>query len=432
MNNKLVLIGVGIILLLILIVGAISLFFLSRRSSQAVTLTYWGLWEPKEVMEGVIADYQQTHPNVTINYIKQSPINYRERLTNALAGDSGPDIYRIHNTWVPMFRTQLAPVPSNIYSPASFQTTFYPTASQDLFLNGKPMAIPLEIDTLVLFINEDIFALRNEQPPTNWTEFRDVARRLVVRTGGRIQTAGAAMGTASNVDHWQDIVDLMMLQSGVNLNSEANSDKAQKALEYYTTFLSVDRVWDETLENSTTMFAQGRLAMYFAPSWRFFDIKTLNPNLKFKMIPVPQLPGADPVNFASYWAEGVNSKSSQPKQQAAFEFLQFLSSEESLTKLYEAETKIRGFGEPYSRVDMAGMLSSDPNAGVVIRSAPNAQSWYLVSFTNDGDTGINSRVGKYYLDAINQTRGGGDYAGVLNTVKAGLNQVLPDYGIPIQ
>lgn len=429
MNSKFIFIAIGALFLLILIGGVVALTFFVRKS-EPVHLTYWGLWEPEAVYETVIADYQRDHPGVTITYTKQSPINYRDRLTSAFSREDGPDIARIHNTWVPMFRTQLAPVPADVYSLSAFRSTFYPTASSDLVLGGKPMAIPLEIDTLILFANEDIFTLGNAAYPTTWDEFRETAKKLTVRNGGRVQTAGAALGTAVNIDHWQDIVDLMMLQAGVDLNTSANSDSAQKALEYYTTFMSIDRVWDETMDSSTLAFSQGKVALYFGPSWRYFDIMALNPNLKVKMLPVPQLPAADPVNFASYWVEGVSAKSKHPKE--AFAFLKYLSSKDVLTKLYAAQTTIRGFGEPYSRVDMAPLLTSDPRAGVVVNAAPAAQSWYLASFTNDGDTGINSRVGQYYLDAVNTTKRGGGYAGALDTVKSGLDQVLGDYGISTQ
>ncbi len=429
MNSKFLYIVVGALFLLILIGGVIALTFFIRKPETA-SLTYWGLWEPDSVFATVVADYERTHPGVTIKYSKQSPINYRDRLNNALTREDGPDIVRIHNTWVPMMRSLLTPVPTDIYSPSSFQSTFYPTARNDLFLGNRPMAIPLEIETLTLFVNEDIFTRGNATYPTTWDEFRETAKKLTVSEGGKIQTAGAALGTAVNIDHWQDILALMMLQAGVDLNRDPSSDAAQKALEYYTTFMSVDRVWDETMDPSTLAFSQGKLAMYFGPSWRYFDIMALNPELKVKLIPVPQLPGSDPVNFATYWAEGVSAKSKHPK--AAFDFLKYLSSKDVLTKLYAAQTTIRGFGEPYSRVDMASLLADDPRAGVVISAAPAAQSWYLASFTNDGDTGINSRVSQYYLDAINATKRGGGYQAALETVKSGLDQVLPNYGIGTQ
>lgn len=425
-HKKILLLAVlGIILVVLLVVFLVSLLF---RTLTPTTVTYWGLWEDQNVFQQVISDYKRSHPNVTVKYLKQSPINYRERALTALAKDDGPDIVRLHNAWLPMFKNLVAVVPKNIFSAESFRDTFYPVALKDLTIGSRPYAIPLGIDTLALFVNQDLFSTGGASLPSTWDEFRQVAAKLTVRdTLGKIRTAGAALGTASNVDHWQDILALMMLQAGVDITVKPDAPEAAEALNYYVTFATVDRVWDETLDPSTLAFAQGKLAMYFAPSWRFFDLKALNPDLNFKVIPVPQLTGGSTVNFASYWAEVVSKKSKN--SQAAFEFLKYLSDEESLTKLYFAQSKLRAFGQPYPRVKMATLLSSDPNVGPFIAAAPTAQSSYLVSFTSDGDTGLNSRIAAYYRDAINSMLRGSDAASALTTVASGVTQVLGSYGL---
>jgi len=65
----------------------------------------WGLWENPEVMNDLIAQYQQLHPNVTINYEDRSVLkplsSYKERVFTRLSEEGGPDIVRVHNSWVP-------------------------------------------------------------------------------------------------------------------------------------------------------------------------------------------------------------------------------------------------------------------------------------------------------------------------------------------
>lgn len=427
-NKKLLLLVGGGVLLVFIVV--LVLVFSLLRSSGPITLTYWGLWEPESVYTTVIADYKRLHPNVTVKYTKQSPINYRDRLTAALAKEGGPDIFRMHNSWLPMMKNSIAPVPANVYSAASFKSTFYPVVSSDLSLNNQPYAIPLEIDTLVMYVNQDILKTGNVSVPTTWDgadSFYTAARKLTVRdSNGRIKTAGAALGTASNVDHWQDILSLMFVQSGIDITKNGTSQPAIDALNYYTSFAKGLGTWDETQDGSTLAFASGKVAFYFGPSWRYFDLKAMNPQLNFTVAPVPQLSGSAVINFASYWTEGVAVKSKN--QKAAWEFLQYLSSKDVLTKLYSAEMKIRGFGEPYSRVEMSALLAQDPNVGSVIKSAPTAKSSYLSSFTSDGDTGINSKIGKYFTDAVNSSLRGGDAKAAMNTASQGVTQVLSSYG----
>ncbi len=417
--------GIGVLLLVAAIIFVVRNY---SKASAPVTVTYWGLWEPESVYQEVFADYKKTHPNVTIKYQMQSPIQYRERLNSALSGDTGPDIIRIHNSWMPMFLDQIAPVPATVYSATKFRSTFYPVAATDLIINGTPYAIPLEIDSLALFVNTDLLTAAGVAVPTNWEEFREAAKKLTVKDDqGRIKTAGTAMGTAGNVDGWQDIVSLMMLQAGVDMAKTPNTQAAQEALLYYTTFVSVDGVWAPNLDGSTLAFSQGKVAMYFGSSWRFFDIKNMNSNLNFRVVPVPQLPAAQTVNFSSYWAEAVSKKSKNIKE--AFDLLNFMSSKESLTKIYTAQAKIRPFGEPYPRVDMATMLTIDPNVGPFVAGAATAKSSYLDSATGDGETGINSRFSQYYGDAVNMAGRGNQAKQALDTVAAGVKQVLESYGV---
>lgn len=425
-NKKLLLMIAGgivviFIVLLIVIIGIL-------RGAGPVTLTYWGLWEPESVYSGVIADYKRIHPNVTVKYIKQSPINYRDRVVAAVNKENGPDIFKIHNSWLPTMKNSLSGVPPSVYSAANFKSTFYPVAVSDFTVSGIPYAVPLEIDTLALYINEDILRSGNAPIPTVWDgtgSFKEVAKRLTVRdVNGRITTSGAALGTAGNTDHWQDIVSLMMIQSGVNINQESNSQQAAQALSFYTSFAKgSERTWDETMDGSTLAFASGKVAMYIGPSWRYFDFKAMNPNLNFKVAPIPQLQSqSQTLNYATYWAEAVSAKSKN--QKAAWEFVKYLSSKEVMTKLYTAQSKIRTFGQPYSRVDMAGLLTSDPNVGPFISGASTAKSSYLASFTGDGETGINSKVSKYYLDAINSVLKGTDIKTALETVSKGMSQLI--------
>lgn len=411
-----------------------------RAAAEPVTLTWWGLWETQSIIEPLISQYQASHPRVKINYIFQSQREYRERLQNALSQGAGPDIFRLHNSWVPMFKSSLAPVPPEVYSAAAFESTFYPVTKTDLRVSSSYVAVPLEIDGLAMFVNEELLAAAGKSVPTSWEELRQTAIDLSVcdtedgkcKSGDRVLVSGAALGVTDNVDHWQDIVAVLMLQNNVNLNSPSGKP-AEDVLEYYTVFNRTDGVWNSTLPSSTTAFANGKVAIYFAPSWRVFDVLAINPNLKFRTYPVPQLPvdpalGEKPVTWASYWAEGVNGKSGHTKE--AWEFVGWLSSRETLQKFYQqAVASGRPFGEPYSRQDMAGLVQGDPYVGAYISQAPTGKSWYLASFTWDGQTGINNRINQYFADAINGVNQGKSTAEAVKTLSSGINQVLSQYGL---
>lgn len=442
--KSILLILAGLALLAVAAFFIINFWNKNKLAKAPITLTYWGLFEPSSVFQQVIADFEKEHPRIKINYTQENLKMYRERLQAALERKEGPDIFRIHQSWIPMLGNLLAPIPITAYNAAAFEETFYPSAKATLNYKGQYVAVPLMVDGLALFYNEDIFKAAGKVPPKTWGELKKVACELTVKDEqGKIRTAGVALGMTANIDHWSDILGLMMLQNGADLANPAFCDKSsgepicfgKDALTFYTIFASgqacneegigVGSVWNSLMPTSTYAFATGQLAMYFGPSWRVFDIKTLNDKLNFKIIPVPQLQGGN-INWASYWVEAVSLDSKH--QTEAWDFLKYLSSKEVLQKLYQAESALRlYFGEPYPRVDMAELLKTQPYVGAFIEEAPLAKNWYLSSGTSDG--GINSQISKYYEDAVNAVNQGQDPLQSLTTATQGVNQVLRQYGL---
>lgn len=430
-----------LILLGVIIVGAGGFFAfkilsgggLPIETTAPTEVTWWGLWEDENVVGPLMAEYEQANPNVKINYIKQSHIDYRERLINSLARGEGPDIFRFHNSWVPMLRSELDPMPSDVMSASQFAQSYYKVAASDLTSGPSIVGIPLEIDGLGLYVNEDMFSQAGLSYPETWPEFERAAKQLTTVVNGKLEVGGAAIGRTENVDHWPEIIAMMILQNRGKLENPTD-ELSRDALVYFTSYSSVFNVWNETLPASTIAFAGGKVAMMFAPSWRAFEIAAQNPDLNFRIIPVPQLPKENPtepdITYASYWVEGVWARSK--KKNEAWKFLKFLSSRDSLTKLFESASRVRMFGEPYPRVDMASLLESNKYVGAYASAAGSARSWYLYARTHDGDTGINSQINKYYENAINAINSGTRAENVLPTLSQGISQVLAQYGIASQ
>ncbi len=372
--------------------------------SKQVTLKYWGLWESANVVNLVINDYKKDHPNVNIVYEKKSVQQYRESLDSQINSGKGPDIFTFHNTWVPMLASDLSEIPSSLISASDIKKDYYPIVYNDMRNSAKKfVGLPTGIDGIGLYWNEDIFkAAGISSPPTTWQELAQDAAKLTVKgPDGSIRTAGAALGTASNVDHFSDVLGLMILQNGGDIKNPTDQRSAD-TLDYYTKFAKGEnRVWDETQPASTTAFIGGNLAMYFAPSWRVADIKAIAPSLNFKIAPVPQLGDSNKVSWASYWATGVSIKSTS--QEEAWKFVKFMEEDKNLIKVYDeaSKTQQRIFGQPYPKISLANTLSSDPYVGAYITDAPYMKSFSMASRTFD--SGLNDQIIKAYEDAVNKS-----------------------------
>lgn len=396
-KKKTLLIVLGSVLI-VLVVTTVILLIVKANSSKSNTssvgtgeLVYWGLWEPASVMQPLIDEYEAAHQGVTILYSQQTYTNYESRLYTRLqqassSSEPAPDIFRVHNTWIPKYYKYLYPLPTSIMSASTYASTFYPTAVSDFTAkDGKIYAMPLEIDGLVVFYNKQLLSQAGVSTvPTDWDSFIALAQELTKKdTSGRITQSGLALGTAKNIAHAPEILSFLFLEEGVDLIDETKTTvtltttKAQSVLDTYTSFAKgTDAIWSSDLETDLNMFFEGKLAMMIAPSWRAFDIIQSAPTIEFGTAVLPQLAANDqPIYYSTYWGEAVSKDCSNPT--AAWDFINFLAQKEQQKAFYSNASAIRAFGEPYSLVELNSEMTGQSYVDAIAKSANNMTSWQM-------------------------------------------------------
>lgn len=420
-----ILLGVAILMGIALFVyNTILPKFFPAKIHQA-KLVYWGLQEEASIIAPIIADFEKEHPNIKVEYVKQDIEQYVDKVTTRSNNGNGPDVFRFHNTWTSQLLDLLSPLPNSVISKEDFAKNYYAVVGTDMARNGAIYGLPLQMDTLNLYVNRDLLQAAGLKAPTTWIEFGNAARQLTVKDeNNSIKTAGAAMGTSGNITHAPDIISMLFVQNGVNLKDmSSNLQATGDALNYYSSFaLPTGNVWDESFDQSIKVFASGSLAMYFGYSWDFFTIKSINPNLLFDVYPVPSLPGQN-ITIASYWAEGISSKTKFQKE--AILFVEYLTRKETAQKLFAEESKKRNFGEPYARVDLAESLSNSI-AYPFVKAASSAVSSFFVDGT--GNNGLNSKMNSYLNAAVDSVSKGASPESAAETLSAGVTQTLRQYG----
>lgn len=421
-----------------LVLGVLIFLFLRFRSGGTFVpsgtkgeIVWWGIQHDISVYQPLIDEFEKDNPNIQIIYQKQSEQDYLQRLRNELASGNGPDVFEIHNTWPVMLRNELSTLPSSVMSSDEFKQSFYPIIVSNLSLEKGIVGMPLEYDAITLYINDDVFTSALKSPPDWWDELQGpagLAKELTQSPEGRIVQGGVALGITNNVDHWPEIVGLMLVQDGVN-PAKPTGAIATKVISFYNQFADLG-VWNNTLPSSTVAFARGELAMYFGPIRRTSEIVKINPNLKFRTEKLPQLRKNNPddpnYSYATYWVHGV-SESSKVKE-AAWTFLKFLSREDSLRNINNNIEKFETFKRVYPRPNMNTEMVQDPVLGSVIYLAYDARSFYLADDTHDGSSGINTMVNSVYEDLLGKKVS----EKVLLNVSKELAQTLLEFGIRVK
>jgi multiple sugar transport system substrate-binding protein len=311
-----------------------------------ITLVWWGSTKDEDYFSRIIERFEDSYSNIEIEYVQKNESSYEEELVDALAANRGPDIAMIHSDWFYKHQDKLAPLTLDEERRESFENTYLPVVYNLMLQENQLYGIPLQVDTIGLYYNQDLFnEARVKNPPATWAEFNDIVEKISKRKNGRVITAGAAIGTANNISQADEVLLTMMLQNGTEITSSdknsatfhtaiQSSDEepvytGREALEYYTAFTDKNRTvytWTPDKEKAWLEFAEGNVAMHFDYYSKAEDIYNRNPYLDFEFARMPQIKNASEEEqkvYGSYWFHGVTNNT--VSHEWAWKFTQYLS-----------------------------------------------------------------------------------------------------------
>jgi len=422
------------------------------QRAQPVALNYWGVDDASGAFDKVIANYRLIHPNVSITYRKFRAEEYEQALIEAWAGDRGPDIYMIPNTWMDKYlgKGYLKALPDKTSMPyitakggscqkedtvivkdktsltlKDLKNNFVDVVSEDAVRSGKIYGLPYSVETLALFYNRDLLNNANiPTPPADWDEFKDQVKKLTIQNqDGKLLQSGVAMGTANNISNAVDILTLLMLQNGAVMSSgnrvtfTAASAEDQtyfpglKALEFYTYFANPAKevyTWNAEQGEAMAAFGAGKVGFYFGYPSDVALLKAQAPKLNFGVAEMPQISAMTRrANYAKYWLNVVSFKTKYTNE--AWDFIQVTTAADN-AKEYLTRT-----GKPTAlRSLIAGQLG-DLYQAPFAQQVLAAKSWY----TGTNYAAASEALTKSISDINN---GASDFVKVLNNAANKINQ----------
>ena len=383
------------------------------KTNEAVELKVWNLFDTSDIFKGQIQAYESKYPNVKINYRKFSNIDeYEQLLVNEIAEGEGPDVFAIQNTWVEKHQKKISPFPvGKTTVPMNdqiFADTFFHVATQELIKSGQIYALPLYIDTLALYYNKQIFRDNipsSDKPAETWEEVKNQTTQITKANNSveRFALSGMAMGRADNISRSLDIFYNLLTQFGVQLFNDANTRAVfanqqgtiegtgkpffpfEEALKLYSSFGNPsykNYSWNDSITayakdaKELNPFLKGKVGMISGYSYLYDDLIRMRRQMKsvgetvineddIGVVEFPQLLSFAETgkrdSLAHYFPLTVSRNSENADY--AWDFIQFLTSQESLVDYYEKTKK------PSSRKDLVDEQMVDPLYGVFARQA---------------------------------------------------------------
>lgn len=397
-----------------------------------VTLTVWGTDDQSKAFAPLIAKYRATHPYATITYQTVAADDYAQHLLQAWSQGTGPDIFFSPNVWIGQMANYAVPMPADLTVPVVKTTkglfgvtrqivqthisapTVNATASayvdgvaSDVIRDGQVWALPLSMDTLVLYYNKDL--LNNAkvfEPAKSWPELAtqiESNHLTVTDTEGHLVRSGVALGTSNNVPYASDLLQLLMLQNGATMVTPEkrvafNQSAGLTALNFYTSFARSTKTtysWDGNQTNAHDAFIQGKVAYFFGT---LADRATIEASsLNWSVAPMLHLAAEGDndassgstryIDTARYPVMMVSKASSTAgRATQAWSFLQF-SSQAANVKDYLAVT-----GGLSGQKSILVTQKDDPKLNIYAGQLLTAKTWY------HGSGGPS--IDKYFNDLI--------------------------------
>ncbi|QFZ18094.1 ABC transporter substrate-binding protein [Saccharothrix syringae] len=276
---------------------------------EQVTLTWWDHFDHSpmadQAVTGLLARYQQEHPEVRVERRALSRDDFRTSLAEATASGAFPDIAAVDAADLPRLadRGVLADL-TDRFAGWPLTDRFLGPVRESATHDGRFRGVPLRSTTTALVYDREVFERAGQAgPPTTWEGLRATARALT--TGERAGLCFPASGEEATATFlpllWQAGGDLADLATG-----------GADALAYLDDLVNTDRsapadVLGWTGADVAARFAEGRCAMALADTGA---IPTLNQaGLDWSAAPLPGgEAGAATVLGGETWVVGGSSR----------------------------------------------------------------------------------------------------------------------------
>ncbi len=430
-----------------------------QQATVPVKLVVWRTFDGQDTLSAIMTNYQKLHPNISFEYRELRVDEYKNELVRAFAEGRGPDIFSLHNDWIGEEIPLIAPMPKTLSIPfveikgtlkkervvtlkteatvslRQLRNEFLDTVSDDVVrpfqatpkspIEQRIYGLPLSVDSMALFYNRHLLNAANiATPPTDWETFQKNAVPKLTSIGPNdvIVQSGAALGTSRNVERSFDLLSLLMMQNGADMNTDrggtgfADVDQSRisrggQAVRFYTDFANPVKesyAWNAKQPGSFEAFVNGKTAFFFGYSYHIPLLRAQNPKLKFGIAPMPQIGTGAATNYANYWVETVAKASKN--QNWGWDFIQFATSAAQVSSYLKSAHK------PPARKALINSFLEDEDLAVFANQLLTAKTWYR---------GNNAAVAEQaFLNLIDIANSGGDIDQATGEAQNKVNQTL--------
>ena len=348
-----------------------------------VELSY-AIWNQDQApaLEELIADFEKANQGVEVS-LQVTPFDqYFTKIQTGIRGDAGPDVFWLNAPNMPLYASEGAVMSlSDQLEGGEVDLGNYPEQLVELYtLEDEVYAVPRDIDTIGLWYNKQLFDEAGvEYPDESWTweDVQEAARTITEKVKG-------VHGIASWLTNQQGYYNTIA-QAGGHVVSEDGTESG------FDDPGSIEglRFWTEMIEEGSSpthqamtdtepkvMFQSGKVAMFYGGSWQAVSLaETPKLGSSFDVARLPSGPESN-TSIIHGLGNAINAGTDHPDE--AWEFVEYLSSEEVATTMAESGIVVPAFeGTSQAWVD----AFPDYDLQIFLDAVENATAYPVTSNT---------------------------------------------------
>ncbi|WP_051038628.1 ABC transporter substrate-binding protein [Chamaesiphon minutus] len=340
-------IGISIALILLIILAGCTPARLDREGVTHLTL-WQGINPPpnREVFDKLVAKFNRSHPKIEVEslYIGQSD-RQLPKILAAIVGDAKPDLlwYGSMLTGQLVDLEAIEPI-DKLWERSTVTKDIDPALLGSMQYENHLWSIPFGTNNVGIFYRPSLFkAAGIEQIPTNWPEFQATAKQLTRDSNGDGKIDKYGMLLPLGQGEWTVFTWLpFMWSGGGELKSEKLTTLAKPLLWSIDNPGSIAalKLWQDLVKDGHAIlsspergyeldnFLSGKVAMQLTGPWTFGQLGGMN-FTDYDVMPIP----AGTRSATSTGGENLFMMKSTPAhQQAAWEFMEYVLSEDFQTE----------------------------------------------------------------------------------------------------
>jgi len=220
---------------------------------EVVTIVHWQHhYEPRAATVEKLADeFMDANPNIKIEFESIPYGAYFEKIGPSLEAGSGPDTFQLPQNQLLEFysRGQLLEMPESVMASEEIESSFVPWTIELLKIDGKYYGLPTDVQTQLLFYNDDLFEESGLDPSVDFQsleELRQAALTLTKREGDVLTQAGLGLVTQPYIMFWClpfQIFEEGLVKDGTTLKVIKTGNADTPLAHEQTPLLTID-VWE--------------------------------------------------------------------------------------------------------------------------------------------------------------------------------------------